>query len=140
MSNSTVTTSGTWDFKDEGVKYSTEFIQGINEKVVRQISESNKEPEWMLELRLKALKIYEETPMPSWGPSLEKLDLDSIYYFAKPEGAGNNKTWDDVPEDIKNTFDRLGIPEAEKKSLAGVGAQYDSETVYHSLKQELQDK
>ena len=140
MTNSTVTTSGTWDFKDENVKYSTEFIQGINEKVVRQISSSNKEPEWMLELRLKALKIYQEKAMPAWGPSLEKLDLDSIYYFAKPEGAWNNKTWDDVPEDIKNTFDRLGIPEAEKKSLAGVGAQYDSETVYHSLKQELQDK
>ena len=140
MSNTTVTTSGTWDFKDEGVKYSTEFIKGVNEEVVRQISESNKEPEWMLELRLKALEIYKEKKMPSWGPSLEKLDLESIYYFAKPEWAGNNKTWDDVPEDIKNTFDRLWIPEAEKKSLAGVGAQYDSETVYHSLKQELQDK
>ncbi len=138
--NTTVTTSGTWDFKDEGVKYITEFIQGINEEVVRQISESNKEPEWMLELRLKALKVYQEKSLPKWGPSLEKLDLESIYYFAKPEGAGNNKSWDDVPEDIKNTFDRLGIPEAEKKALAWVGAQYDSETVYHSLKQELQDK
>jgi Fe-S cluster assembly protein SufB len=85
MSNTTVTTSGTWDFKDEGVKYSTEFIKGVNEEVVRQISESNKEPEWMLELRLKALEIYKEKKMPSWGPSLEKLDLESIYYFAKPE-------------------------------------------------------
>lgn len=78
--------------------------------------------------------------MPSWGPDLSKLDLESIYYFAKPEGAGNNKSWDDVPEEIKNTFDRLWIPEAEKKSLAGVWAQYDSETVYHSLKQELVDQ
>ena len=72
----------------------------------------------MLDLRLKALKLYEEKAMPSWGPDLSKLDLESIYYFAKPEGAGNNKSWDDVPEEIKNTFDRLGIPEAEKASLA----------------------
>jgi len=137
---STVTTQNTWDFKDEWVKYATKAIAGISEVVVRQISESNKEPEWMLELRLKALKIYQDKPMPNWGPNLDKLDLDSIYYFAKPEGAGANKSWDDVPEDIKNTFDRLGIPEAEKKALAGVGAQYDSETVYHSLKQELVDQ
>jgi Fe-S cluster assembly protein SufB len=91
----------------------------------------------MLELRLKALKLYQEHAMPSWGPDLSKLDLQSIYYFRRPEGAGNNKTWDDVPENIKNTFDKLGIPEAEKKALAGVGAQYDSETVYHSLKEEI---
>ena len=85
-------------------------------------------------------KYIKKKPMPSWGPDLSKLDLDSIYYFAKPEGAGNNKTWDEVPESIKNTFDKLGIPEAEKKVLAWVGAQYDSETVYHSLKQELVDQ
>jgi len=72
----------------------------------------------MLELRLKALGIYHEKSMPNWGPDISDLDLDSIYYFAKPEGAGNNKSWDDVPEDIKNTFDKLGIPEAEKKALA----------------------
>ncbi|MDQ7022872.1 MAG: Fe-S cluster assembly protein SufB [Candidatus Gracilibacteria bacterium] len=77
--------------------------------------------------------------MPSFGPDLSKLNLDEIYYYAKPEGAGAKKSWDDVPEDIKKTFDRLGIPEAEKASLAGVGAQYDSEVVYHSLKQELVD-
>jgi len=86
--------------------------------VVRQISLSNKEPTWMLELRLKALEIYHAKPLPNWGPSLEKLDLESIYYFAKPEGGGNNKTWEEVPENIKKTFDRLGIPEAEKKALA----------------------
>lgn len=135
----TVTTSWTWDFKDD-VNYTNDIIQGINEEVVRQISSSNDEPEWMLELRLKALKIYEEKSMPNWGPNLDKLDLDSIYYFAKPEGAGAKKSWDDVPENIKNTFDRLWIPEAEKASLAWVGAQYDSEVVYHSLKQELVDK
>lgn len=120
--------------------YTNEIIQWINENVVRQISLSNNEPEWMLELRLKALDIFNEKCMPEWWPDLSKLDLDSIYYYAKPEWAGNNKTWEDVPENIKNTFDRLGIPEAEKESLAWVWAQYDSEVVYHSLKQELVDK
>lgn len=134
-----VTTSWTWDFKDD-IIYSTKAIQWISEEVVRYISESNKEPEWMLDIRLKALEIYEQKSMPTWGPDISDLDLDSIYYFAKPEGAGDNKTWDDVPEDIKNTFDKLGIPEAEKKALAGVWAQYDSETVYHSLKQDIADQ
>ncbi|QFR38704.1 Fe-S cluster assembly protein SufB [Candidatus Gracilibacteria bacterium 28_42_T64] len=133
-----ISVSDAWEFQDE-ITYSVEVEAGINENVVRQISKSNDEPEWMLELRLKALKLYEEKPMPTWGPNLEKLDLDSIYYFAKPEGAGANKSWDDVPDNIKATFDKLGIPEAEKAALAGVGAQYDSEVVYHSLKQELTD-
>ncbi|MDD5769958.1 MAG: Fe-S cluster assembly protein SufB [Candidatus Gracilibacteria bacterium] len=135
----TITTNDTWSFHDE-ISYTTKLIAGINEDVVRQISASNKEPNWMLEIRLKALEIYKSKPLPNWGPSLEKLDLSSIYYFAKPEGAGNNTSWDEVPENIKKTFDKLGIPEAEKKALAGVGAQYDSETVYHNLKQELKDK
>ncbi len=140
MSNKDITSiSDTWDFQDT-IAYSEKAIAGINETVVRQISASNKEPEWMLELRLKALKIYQEKTMPTWWPDLSNLDLDSIYYFAKPEWAGDNKTWDDVPENIKNTFDKLWIPEAEKKVLAGVGAQYDSEVVYHSLKQELVDQ
>jgi Fe-S cluster assembly protein SufB len=131
--------SDAWGFQDD-VKYTSNVEAGINETVVRQISLANDEPEWMLELRLKALKIYQEKSMPTWGPNLDKLDLDSIYYYAKPEWAGAKKTWDEVPENIKNTFDRLGIPEAEKKSLAWVGAQYDSEVVYHSLKQELVDQ
>jgi Fe-S cluster assembly protein SufB len=100
------------------ISYTTTLISGISESVVRQISLSNKEPEWMLELRLKALEIYLKKPMPTWGPDLSKLDLESIYYFAKPEGAGNNKSWDDVPDSIKNTFEKLGIPEAERKVLA----------------------
>jgi len=136
---STVTTSGTWDFNDD-VKYTNDIIIGINEEVVRQISKANNEPDWMLELRLKALKIYEEKPLPNWGPTLDKLDLNKIYYFARPEGAGDKKDWDDVPDNIKNTFDRLWIPEAEKKALAGVWAQYDSEVVYHNLKEELVEK
>ena len=142
MSNkksSTVTTSWTWDFQDD-VVYTNEAIQGINEKVVRQISTANNEPEWMLELRLKALKMYNDMSMPQWWPNLNKLDLDSIYYFAKPEGAWAKKTWDEVPDNIKNTFDRLWIPEAEKANLAWVWAQYDSEVVYHSLQQDLVDQ
>ncbi len=133
-----ISVSDAWEFQDE-ITYSVEVEAGINENVVRQISKSNDEPEWMLELRLKALKLYEEKPMPTWWPNLEKLDLDSIYYFAKPEWAGANKSWDDVPDNIKATFDKLGIPEAEKAALAWVWAQYDSEVVYHSLKQELTD-
>jgi Fe-S cluster assembly protein SufB len=136
MSTQSINIENTWDFHDE-VTYIWDAVAGINERVVRQISAENEEPEWMLELRLKALKLYEAREMPTWGPDLSKLDLDSIYYFRRPEGAWNNKSWDDVPENIKKTFDKLGIPEAEKKALAGVGAQYDSETVYHSLKEEI---
>ena len=139
MTTQTVTTSWTWDFSDD-VAYKGDAIQGINETVVREISAANEEPSWMLETRLKALKLFNERAMPQWGPDLSDLDLQSIYYFRRPEGAWNNKSWDDVPESIKNTFDKLGIPEAEKKALAGVGAQYDSETVYHSLKAEIAEK
>lgn len=128
-----------WTYHDE-INYSVEVKPGISEEIVRQISASNNEPNWMLELRLKALKIYNEKNIPTWAPDLKDLDLDSIYYFAKPEGAWNNKSWDDVPEKIKNTFDRLGIPEAEKKALAWVWAQYDSEVVYHNLKKELEEQ
>jgi len=137
--NQTLTVSDTWNFQDENISYTNEIIQGIGEDVVRQISMSNNEPDWMLELRLKALKIFEEKSIPNWWPDLSKLKLDEIYYFAKPQGAWAKKSWDEVPENIKHTFDRLGIPEAEKKSLAWVWAQYDSEVVYHSLKQELVD-
>ena len=129
-----------WEFQDNNIKYSNKIIKWINQNVIRQISESNNEPEWMLNLRLNALKVFREKELPKWGPDLSKLNLDEIYYFAKPEWAGAKKSWDDVPDDIKNTFERLWIPEAERKSLAGVWAQYDSEVVYHSLKQELVDK
>ena len=94
------------------------------------------EPEWMLEFRLKALKHYLERPMPTWGADLSGLDLDEIYYYVKPTEE-QSRTWNDVPETIKNTFDKLGIPEAEQKYLSGVGAQYDSEMIYHSVKEEL---
>ena len=94
----------------------------------------------MLEHRLKCLNIFNEKQLPKWGPDLSRLDLDKICYYAKPEGVGDTQSWDDVPDDIKNTFDRLGIPEAERQMLAGVGAQYDSEVVYHNLKDELREK
>lgn len=128
-----------WDYSDE-IVYKEELIQWINEKVVRQISSSNNEPQWMLELRLKALELFQKKSVPDWWPDLSKLILDSIYYFAKPVWAWDNKTWEEVPENIKHTFDKLGIPEAEKKALAWVWAQYDSEVVYHNLKDELKNK
>lgn len=139
-------TSPFWDIsretldRSDSVSYTTLVEKGISEAVVRKISESNNEPNWMLELRLKSLALFQEKGLPSWWPSLERLNLDDIYYFAKPEWGWDNKTWDDVPENIKSTFERLGIPEAERAVLAGVGAQYDSEVVYHSLKTELKEK
>lgn len=125
-----------FDGQDD-IVYHTMALAGINEAVVRQISKNGNEPDWMLQLRLKSLAIFESKPMPTWGPDLSGLDLQSIYYFAKPAGATDAKSWDDVPETIKNTFEKLGIPEAERQMLAGVGAQYDSEVVYHKLKDEL---
>lgn len=111
--------------------------RGLNENVVRQISTMKGEPEWMLEYRLKALKHYQQRPMPNWGADISVLDLDNIFYYVKPseKSSGN---WDDVPKDIKDTFNKLGIPEAEQKFLAGVGAQYESEMVYHSIQEHLE--
>jgi Fe-S cluster assembly protein SufB len=115
--------------------------RGLSEDIVRQISAHKNEPEWMLEFRLNALKIYYSKPMPRWGGDLSTLEgtLDEIYYYLKPQEK-MERSWDDVPQDIKDTFEKLGIPEAERKVLAGVGAQYESEMVYHSLKKEWEDK
>lgn len=113
--------------------------RGLSEKTVRQISACKKEPKWMLDLRLKALRIFKQKTMPAWGGDLSKIDFDSITYYIKP----NEKTshsWDDVPESIRRTFERLGVPEAERKFLGGVGAQYESETVYHNLREDLKKK
>ncbi len=112
---------------------------GLDADVVREISAHKNEPEWMLDFRLKALEVFEKRPMPSWGGDLSGIDFEKIYYYLKPS-AGAERTWEDVPEDIKNTFERLGIPEMERKFLAGVGAQYESETVYHNLQKELEDQ
>lgn len=123
-----------YDIKNKD-EYSFKTI-GLTEDVIREISKQKDEPDWMLELRLKALEVYEKLDMPTWGPDLSELDMSKIATYVKPK-SDMKKSWDDVPEDIKNTFDSLGIPEAEKESLAGVGAQYDSEIVYHSIKDEL---
>jgi Fe-S cluster assembly protein SufB len=95
------------------------------------------EPQWMLDFRLKALEHYQKRPMPTWGADISGLDLDNIFFYVKPT-EGQGKSWDDVPDTIKNTFDKLGIPEAERKFLAGVGAQYESEMVYHSILEHLE--
>ena len=111
--------------------------KGLSEEVVREISAYKEEPEWMLNSRLKALQVYESKPMPTWGGNLSELDavLDEIYFYVRPQDRMEH-SWEDVPEEIKDTFEKLGIPEAERKVLAGVGAQYESEMVYHSLREE----
>ncbi len=111
--------------------------KGLDEEVIRQISAFKEEPAWMLEFRLKAYHHFLARPMPSWGPDLSGLNLDEIYFYVRPEEI-DQKSWDDVPDTIKNTFDRLGLPEAEQKYLAGVGAQYDSEMVYHNINEHLE--
>ena len=115
--------------------------RGLNEKVVREISAQKAEPEWILDFRLKALEIYNAKPMPTWGGDLSKLEevLGEIFFYVRPQDK-MERSWDDVPENIKETFDRLGIPEAEREILAGVGAQYESEMVYHSLKKKWEDQ
>lgn len=113
--------------------------KGLSEKTVYEISWMKKEPEWMLQIRLKALALFYAKKLPMWGGDLTKLNFDSIYYYVKPMDK-QGRTWDDVPAEIKNTFEKIGIPEAERKFLAGVGAQYDSEVVYHSISKMLEDK
>jgi Fe-S cluster assembly protein SufB len=113
--------------------------RGLDQDVVKQISAMKGEPEWMLELRLKALEHFQVRPMPTWGGDLSHLDLDNIIFYVRPAEA-EGKSWDDVPATIKTTFDKLGIPEAERKFLAGVGAQYESEMVYHNIQKHLADQ
>ncbi len=117
------------------------FDKGISEQVVRDISALKNEPEWMTEIRIKAYHHYVKRPMPDWGNMglLNSIDFDAVTYFLK-SSSGTAKNWDDVPEDIKNTFDRLGIPDAEQKWLGGVTAQYESEAVYHSIREDLEDQ
>ncbi len=111
--------------------------KGIDEKIVREISAMKGEPEWMTKFRLRSLKQFEAKPMPQWGGWLNDIDFSDIYYYVKASDT-NSKSWDDVPAEVRDTFDRLGIPEAEKKYLAGVGAQYESEVIYHSLREDLE--
>ena len=113
--------------------------RGLDRDVVSQISAMKEEPDWMREFRLKSLAEFERKPLPRWGGAVEEIDFQSIYYYLKPTDE-QGKTWDDVPSYIKKTFDKLGIPQAEQKFLSGVGAQYDSEVVYHKIKEELSSK
>src|SRR5919204_116647 len=120
-------------------KYVFKAKRGLNPEVVKEISWMKNEPEWMTKFRLRSLNIFEKKEMPNWGADLSKIDFQNIYYYLKSTEK-QGKTWDDVPADIKNTFDRLGVPQAERKFLAGVAAQYESEVVYHSLHKELESK
>ncbi|HEX7065906.1 MAG TPA: Fe-S cluster assembly protein SufB [Bacillales bacterium] len=110
--------------------------RGLTREVVEDISKRKNEPQWMLDFRLKSLEIFYKKPMPQWGGDLSDLDFDEIQYYVKPS-ENTERSWDEVPDEIKQTFDKLGIPEAEQKYLAGVSAQYESEVVYHSMKEEL---
>lgn len=113
--------------------------KGLDKEMVAQMSEIKGEPGWMRDIRLNALKIFQQKPTPMWGGRVDDINFDDIYYYVKPADR-EGRTWEDVPDNIKKTFDRLGIPEAERKFLAGVGAQYDSEVVYHSLKEDLEQQ
>jgi len=125
-----------YDFKDSTEMYVHLSKKGLTKDTVREISQMKEEPEWMLNFRLRSYDIFMKKPMPQWGGDLNKIDFQNIYYYAKASEK-TEKNWDDVPDNVKNTFDKLGIPEAEKKFLAGVGAQYESEVVYHSLREDL---
>ena len=128
-----------YDFKDSTEMYVHLSKKGLTKDTVREISQMKEEPEWMLDFRLRAYDVFMKKPMPQWGGDLNKIDFQNIYYYAKASEK-TEKNWDDVPDDVKNTFDKLGIPEAEKKFLAGVGAQYESEVVYHNLRKDLADQ
>ena len=125
-----------YGFKDPE-NYVFKSRKGLDQDTVKQISTMKGEPEWMLNFRLKALDHFMKRPMPTWGADLSGLNLDEIYFYVKPTN-DQSQSWEDVPETIKNTFDKLGIPEAERKFLAGVGAQYESEMVYHNLLEHLE--
>lgn len=130
---------GVYDIKNK-FTFRSKTEKGLTEEIVRQISAEKNEPEWMLESRLKALKIFNEKENPKWGPDLSEVDMDKITTYIRPD-ADMSDDWKNVPDEIRDTFDKLGIPEAEKESmLSGVGAQYDSEVVYHSIQKYLSDQ
>ncbi len=126
-------------FHDSDANYAFKSGRGLSKAVVEEISEIKNEPTWMREFRLKALDTFQKKPTPRWGGDLSTLDYDQIRYFMRATDR-QGRSWDDVPAEIKNTFDKIGIPQAERKFLAGVGAQYDSEVVYHSLREDLAKK
>ncbi len=126
-----------YDFRDEENEENFyRMEEGLTPEIVRQISREKHDPDWMLEFRLKSLEIYHKIPVPDWGPPVDGLDMDRISSYVRPK-TDMQQSWDDVPEDIKNAFEKLGIPKAERESLAGVGAQYDSELVYHNVREDV---
>jgi Fe-S cluster assembly protein SufB len=127
-----------YDIKDEE-KDSYRINEGLTTEIVQKISQEKNDPQWMQLFRLQALQIYNEMQVPDWGPSIDGLDMNHIVTYVRPNTKMSAK-WSDVPQDIKNTFERLGIPQAERKSLAGVGAQYDSELVYHNVRSEVAEQ
>ncbi len=137
VANPLESTEYQYGFHDENVPV-FKSKRGLDREVVENISYMKNEPDWMRKFRLRSLDAYERRPMPNWGgAALHDIDFDNIFYYLKPS-EGQSKSWADVPSEIKNTFDRLGIPEAEKKFLAGVGAQYESEVVYHNIREDLE--
>ncbi|HET9591475.1 MAG TPA: Fe-S cluster assembly protein SufB [Solirubrobacterales bacterium] len=124
-------------FNDSEAGYAYKAPKGLTREIVETISDFKEEPQWMRDFRLKALEHFESRPTPKWGGDLDQIDFDDIHYFVRASEK-NSRDWSEVPEDIKNTFDRLGIPEAERKFLAGVGAQYESEVVYHQVNEKLE--
>ena len=124
-----------YDFRYEEKDY-YRVDEGLTPAIVEQISEEKKDPDWMREFRLKSLEIYNEMRIPDWGPPIDGLDMEHIVTYVKPK-TKMHADWDEVPQEIKDTFERLGIPQAERESLAGVGAQYDSELVYHNVREEV---
>lgn len=134
----TDTHTSDWNFRGSS-KYAVSASRGLGEDVVRQISRQKREPKWMLEFRLRALAIYQQKQMPDWGADLSGIDFANIHYYLKPD-AKPVKSWEELPEDIKKTYDYLGIPQAEKNFLAGVSAQYESEVLYKSIQKELSRK
>ena len=124
-------------FHDPETGYSFKSEKGLSRELIAAISEYKNEPQWMRDFRLKAYEHYEARPIPNWGGDLGQIDFDDIHYFVRASEK-SERSWDDVPEDIKKTFDKLGIPEAERKFLSGVGAQYESESVYHQINEKLE--
>lgn len=126
---------GFYDFKNDD-NFDFKMKKGLSPEIVKEISQKKNEPKWVLDIRLKALEVYEKLDLPTWGPDLSELNMDEISTYVKPK-TDKKESWEDVPQEIKDTFDKLGIPKAEHEYLAGVGAQYDSEVVYHSIKNSL---
>ena len=126
-----------YDYKNENID-TFQVDEGLTPEIVKQISKEKNDPEWMRDFRLKSLDIYNKTKMSNWGPPIDGLNMDNIVTYIKPKDNKMSANWDEVPEDIKETFERLGIPQAERESLAGVGAQFDSELVYHNVRDEVE--